>query len=58
MATKAFLGESVAVIGKRIYGLRPSFAALHRIEAHTRVIIPQVIAHIDSPACRADIVHG
>lgn len=56
MTTKAFLGESVAVISKRIYGLRPSFAALHAIEAHTRVSIPQVIAHIDSPDCHAEVV--
>jgi hypothetical protein len=56
MVTKAFLGEGAAVIGKRIYGLRPSFAALHAIEAHTRVNIPQVIAHIDSPDCRAEVV--
>ncbi|MCH2547177.1 MAG: phage tail assembly chaperone [Alphaproteobacteria bacterium] len=56
MATKAFLGETVAVIGKRICGLRPSFAALHAIEAHTHVSIPQVIAHIDSPSCHAEVV--
>jgi hypothetical protein len=56
MTTKAFLGESVAVVGKRIYGLRPSFAALHAIEAHTRVRIPQAIAHIDSPGCHAELV--
>lgn len=56
MITKTFLGECVAVVGKRIYAMRPSFAALWTIEQQTGVSIPQAIQHIDSPHCRAEVV--